>query len=231
MPLQLDHIVIAVEDRETAIQSYSDLGFTVVRGGVHANQATHNALIVFSDGTYLELLALTGQPPLPDFIDFSTMLDSGEGLAGFALRTPNIEAERERLQRQGFSMSAITGGSRLKASHVMRWRMAFIDDGFAPFLIQDITSRTWRIPDDSGLVTHPNQVTGIHAVEFAVPDLSAAQDRHSRLFGSVPKTIILTEDRTRDQSAMLAVHLNSSATPAPSFPLDHTHGVQFRLVS
>src|SRR5207249_370550 len=35
------------------------LGFTVVPGGVHAGGLTHNALIPFADGRYLELLALT----------------------------------------------------------------------------------------------------------------------------------------------------------------------------
>ena len=43
MTLQLDHAVIAVDDLDAAVQNYRALGFTVVRGGVHANRATHNA--------------------------------------------------------------------------------------------------------------------------------------------------------------------------------------------
>ena len=33
------------------------LGFTVIRGGEHANGITHNVLVVFEDGAYLELIA------------------------------------------------------------------------------------------------------------------------------------------------------------------------------
>ncbi|HML24322.1 MAG TPA: VOC family protein, partial [Aggregatilinea sp.] len=87
MTLQLDHAVIAVHDLDTAANDYRALGFTVKRGGVHANRATHNALIVFGDGTYLELLAATGDAPLPGVIDFGALLGAGEGLRGFALRS------------------------------------------------------------------------------------------------------------------------------------------------
>lgn len=61
MPFQIDHVVIAVSDLARAVADYRALGFTVLEGGVHASDATHNALIGFADGTYLELLASTGR--------------------------------------------------------------------------------------------------------------------------------------------------------------------------
>lgn len=60
MSLCLDHAIVAVHDLEQAIHDHRSLGFTVIPGGVHANRATHNALIAFANGTYLELLAATG---------------------------------------------------------------------------------------------------------------------------------------------------------------------------
>lgn len=45
MSLCLDHAIVAVHDLEQAIHDYRSLGFTVIPGGVHANRATHNALI------------------------------------------------------------------------------------------------------------------------------------------------------------------------------------------
>src|SRR5262249_12580966 len=52
----IDHIVIAVPDLDRAAQSYASLGFTVVQGGRHP-VGTHNALIGFADGAYIELIA------------------------------------------------------------------------------------------------------------------------------------------------------------------------------
>ena len=54
--MHLDHIVIFVRDLRQAVEDYTALGFQVEPGGRHAR--TENALIIFADGTYLELLAL-----------------------------------------------------------------------------------------------------------------------------------------------------------------------------
>ena len=81
MSLHFDHAVIAVQNLDVAIQDYCDLGFTVFRGGVHANRATENALIVFEDGTYLELLARTNEQPVAGLIDFGVLLNNEIGRA------------------------------------------------------------------------------------------------------------------------------------------------------
>src|SRR4051812_8160477 len=103
MHLALDHAIIAVRDLDQAVQDYQKLGFTVIRG-VHSNGATQNALIAFEDGIYLELLALTGAQPIPGMVDFSVLLNRGEGLVGYALRTENIEAEAAQLKDRGIAV-------------------------------------------------------------------------------------------------------------------------------
>lgn len=59
---QIDHLVVLVPDLEAAIQEYRRAGFTVVPGGTHPT-GTHNALIGFGDGAYLELLAFYEDNP------------------------------------------------------------------------------------------------------------------------------------------------------------------------
>src|SRR5688572_4659608 len=109
--LQLDHAVIAVQNLEAAMEEYRGLGFTVIRGGIHANRATENALIVFANGTYLELLAATGEARLPDLIDFSVLLqNNAKGVVGYALRSENLEADIERLRRHDFVVGDIVPG-------------------------------------------------------------------------------------------------------------------------
>ena len=61
--LGLDHIVIAVADLDTAIADFRSLGFTVQPGGRHPGRTSHNALIVFADGAYFELIAWTAPAP------------------------------------------------------------------------------------------------------------------------------------------------------------------------
>jgi catechol 2,3-dioxygenase-like lactoylglutathione lyase family enzyme len=256
MSLKLDHVVIAVDDLDKAIQDYRSLGFTVIPGGVHANRATHNALIAFSDGTYIELLATTGDAPLPNMIDFSRMLQDGEGLAGFALSTQDIEPEARRLQQEGFAVSSVTEGSRIKDRRTMEWKLALIEDGFAPFLIQDTTPREWRVPDDPAAITHQNRAVGIPAVEYVVRDMDVAVSHFTHLLAlPVPDSpgsyneigcIVLsrydayhsqyaTAEREKAMDAALgssnfalfSIHLIREESNNDAFTPDRTHGVWF----
>ncbi len=52
----IDHLVVVTRDLGTAVAGYRALGFTVTPGGRHA-RASHNALVAFADGAYLELIA------------------------------------------------------------------------------------------------------------------------------------------------------------------------------
>jgi catechol 2,3-dioxygenase-like lactoylglutathione lyase family enzyme len=56
MITSIDHVVILVEDLDEGVRQYRDLGFTVTPGGKHP-RFTHNALVSFDDGSYLELIA------------------------------------------------------------------------------------------------------------------------------------------------------------------------------
>jgi catechol 2,3-dioxygenase-like lactoylglutathione lyase family enzyme len=241
MLLQLDHIVIAVHDLDSAVRDYRDLGFTVVQGGVHANRATHNALITFAGGTYLELLASTGEPPLPGVVDFSVLLQHGEGLVGFALRSEDLDTDAVRLRANGFAVGEVTPGERRRADGtVIRWKLAFLDAGFAPFLIQDVTPREWRISNDPAITTHPNRAVGLRAVEIAVREMSLAWERYGRLFGVPPRSeevvqarCVALHDISREAESsegLVAVQFVGEQTGDHRFPLDRTHGVRFEPV-
>src|SRR3954449_3910124 len=90
---KLDHVIIAVFDLDQAVDDYRALGFTTIYGGRHANGATHNALVCFQDGTYLELLAPTGDAPQSGLTDFSPLLQHGEGLVGYALLSHDLHSD------------------------------------------------------------------------------------------------------------------------------------------
>jgi len=222
MSVQFDHAVIAVQSLDAALQDYRDLGFTVLRGGVHANRATHNALVVFQDGTYLELLARTGETALPNMVDFGALLDLGERLVGFALRSDDLETDAARLHAAGFSVGEIIPGERRRQDGTLvQWKLALLDGGFAPFLIQDVTPRNLRIPDDPQITTHANAITGTRGVQIAARDVIAAQARYTRLFGGA-------DMRTSLECVSAAAEgLHALRLVGKPFPQSATHGVRF----
>jgi catechol 2,3-dioxygenase-like lactoylglutathione lyase family enzyme len=235
MSFHLDHAVIAVHDLDATIQDYHSLGFTVVQGGTHANRATHNALITFSNGTYLELLTATHQPPLPGMIDFSILLRHGEGLVGFALRSNDLDADAARLRADGFAVNEVIPGERRREDGTLvRWKLALLDDGFAPFLIQDITPQERRISTDPSVTTHANAALGLCGVEIAVHDLRETREWYARLFSSTPKLeganspVLLREV---PPAGLFALHLVLDGSETVHFPLERTHHVRFLPLS
>lgn len=163
----IDHLVIVVRELEAAIKSYTDAGFTVVRGGKHPI-GTHNALIGLSDGSYLELIAFLNQlPPHPWY----QRLEKGGGLTDFCMQTDNLAADVESLRRAGVAMN---DPSPLTRDRPDGYRVAWVlsipqapFNGAMPFLIKDETPRDERLPRER---THANGVTGINTLTVAVAD-------------------------------------------------------------
>ncbi|RXW21809.1 hypothetical protein EST38_g4039 [Candolleomyces aberdarensis] len=57
----IDHIVHLTPPGtvEEVSEEFRKLGFTVLRGGTHADGLTANALVVLKEGTYIELISFT----------------------------------------------------------------------------------------------------------------------------------------------------------------------------
>lgn len=204
--LRLDHVIIAVPDLDAAMEDYRVLGFTVIYGGRHASGATHNALICFSDSTYIELLALV-EGAQPGNVNSLTaqMLQKGEGLVGYALLSQDFQTDIEALRARGVNVSAVSDGGRTRTDGVeLRWRGALVDDGTSPFLIEDVTARNLRVPDDAATVTHANGVTGVAQLEGA--DLTLMQGGNQTLTGLV---LSAPEPRTFDLARTHNVNLTA----------------------
>jgi catechol 2,3-dioxygenase-like lactoylglutathione lyase family enzyme len=191
--VKFDHAIIAVTDLDAARAEYEALGFTVISGGVHASRLTHNALVVFSDGAYLELLApteprLLDEPPEPGPGNYLFMLDAGEGCSGYAFVTDDVDGEVSRLRAAGLEIGDPESGGRLRADGVeLRWRTAMFEERTVPFFITDETRRSDRVPGDPPGTTHSNRATGVAGVLTIVRDLEAEAERYAALLGADPK--------------------------------------------
>ncbi len=170
----IDHLVIAVPDLEAAARSYRDLGFTVVPGGRHPKTVgTHNALIAFADGAYVELIAFFEDNP--DHRWWAS-LQKGGGLVDFCLQTDHLPGDTAAFRGAGVDIADPASQSRRRPDgYELRWIFSIARGshrGVAPFLIHDETPREERVPRET---VHANGVTGIGTLTIAVDDVGPAR--------------------------------------------------------
>lgn len=177
----IDHIVILVQDLSTATDDYTALGFTVTPGGVHADGTTHNALVAFADGSYLELLAFRREAP--EHIWWRHTAD-GEGVIDFALLPDAIDEDVAAARSRGLDIAGPFSGGRERPDGVrIAWKTARPATPDLPFLCGDVTPRDLRVPTGAAQ-QHANGVTGIARVLVVTRNLAESAARYRALLGS-----------------------------------------------
>jgi hypothetical protein len=184
MPTGFDHIVILADDLDTVVKQYEQLGFSVTPGGKHP-RFTHNALIPFHDGTYLELIAFYEQPEegSAETHRWHRHLATGGGLVDFAVAATNLDGLIADADARGIRTTGLQPGARKRPDgEEIRWRSTMHGDdnaGALPFIIEDETDRGLRVPKEAA--DHANGVRGIRSLVVAVRDLDAATARYCAL--------------------------------------------------
>ncbi len=217
----IDHIVILVKDLVQAQADYTALGFVVVPGGEHSDGTTHNALVSFADGTYLELIAFKKPNPDHHWWQYEAR---GEGLIDFALLPDDITAEVTAIRRCGLDLQGPFPGGRVRPDgQQISWQTAMATTRDLPFLCADVTPRELRVPGGDAW-THFNGVSGVARLGIVVSNLTESLSRYQALLGSPPQAqnqageatftigaaaVVLTEpkaDRDPELAAYLAQH-------------------------
>ncbi len=181
----IDHIVIAVHDLEKASGDFEAAGFTVTPGGSHPT-GTHNALIPFADGSYLELIAIE-KPDLARDHPWFNRMGGKEGFVTFAVGADPLDYELERLATLGIAAVDRKDGARLRPDgQQLQWKSAALQSDpatFLPFLIQDVTDRTLRVPNGPE-TDHENGAKGATGVTIVAADSNAAMHSYGEIFGA-----------------------------------------------
>jgi catechol 2,3-dioxygenase-like lactoylglutathione lyase family enzyme len=186
----LDHLVIVVNDLDQATKDYAELGFTVVPGGQHP-VGSHNALISLQDGAYLEIIAF-----YRDAVDHRWWepLSKGERFVDFCFQTDDLRGDTKKLQDAGVAINDPVPWSRKRPDgYELKWLLSLATGshrGVAPFLIEDITPRHERIPQQ---FHHSNGVVGIDTVTVAVGQLGQIENWYSALLGTKGVAIALAD--------------------------------------
>lgn len=221
MLTHLDHLVILVRNLPQAVDDYAALGFTVTPGGTHADGITHNALITFADGTYLELIAFVDPASAGDNVwGWRRFLDAGGGLIDYCVASDDLAADVQAFQAQGFTLKGPTPGGRKRPDgEELRWLSAsFWQAGRElPFLIQDLTPRELRVPGGAA-AQHANGVTGIRELTIVTADLDRSSANVGKLTGSAGTAF--SADRRRDaQVASFGIGAHTLIYAEPANPL------------
>lgn len=194
-----DHLVVYVPNIAEASQQFSQLGFKVSYGGAHSH--THSALIIFSDQTYIELLALRpgfkrtllltlARSGLLDAIakrktDMSwrlmRWLNKSYGAIDWCLRTKDIDSLLESCRQNHYEVLKGEAFHRTRPDGMTaRWLLGCIKDQEVPFLIEDQTSIDIRVPV-SETPQHPNGALRIDKLIIAVDEPSRYQTKLNHL--------------------------------------------------
>ena len=178
----LDHLVIAVNDLAQTMGDYQSLGFTVQPGGKHPGRQSHNALVVFEDGTYLELIAWVGDASEERW--WRVLQRCGEGLVDFALLPHDTGQALSDARSRGLSdiIGPVPGGRNRPDGQRLEWSSARQTHHDLPFLCGDITPRALRVPEGD-IRRHANGVVGVSSVTVRVRDLAASVQRYRQLLG------------------------------------------------
>ena len=142
---RLDHLVIAVNDLDSAIDSYTKLfGYGPSWRGIHRQLGTANALFPV-ENTYLELLASNGEEGAGAAMIKATLELNGEGLAGLVLGTSNINDLKESLLASGVELQDLSLGEGVDSDQGLKrtWKNLFLPfsltRGMFAFIIQHET--------------------------------------------------------------------------------------------
>jgi Glyoxalase-like domain len=206
--MRLDHVVVLVDDLAQGIEQYTARGFTVTPGGEHTYGNTHNALISLADDVYLELIAFKVAYTTPHRWD---RYRAFPGVIDYCLRVDSLGEAVHAINARGLEYEAGGETGRLRPDGAeLRWRTGSLasQERGLPFLIEDITPRSLRVPGGAAM-HHANGVLGVAQLDVLVPDLEQAGRDFTSLLGS----------NGSEEGASLKIKLDgvtfSVGTPAP----------------
>ena len=171
--MKLSHIIYRGKSLKAAVDKFTALGFKVEYG---SKAHPHNALVYFSEGPYIELLAdapvssfklfllrLIGKGKIADrFVNWGR---GGEGFFEICLENYEEDFSGEEKIMQSFNQSYfITKSSRLDPmNRLLKWKMLFPMEKRLPFLMT-----YFNVDPKPKDFVHPNGYKKIKEVSYPV---------------------------------------------------------------
>ena len=165
--LCLDHVILLLPYAMlSSPPSWLTDSLTISPGGQHADKKTENRLVLFKDGTYLELIAFINDDPEKRR---GHWWDKPYGVVDYAFTTSTLDYDGivKRLKGSGTNVSynkPQAGGRLTPDGKELKWEVTFptgIERGNVPFFCTDVTPRGRRVPTTEANTTHPSGAQGM----------------------------------------------------------------------
>ena len=200
-----DHVVLVVPDLAAAEAEHRKRGFTVTPGGEHAGGLTHNALVGFQDGSYLELIAFHDLAAARGKHSWAPVAKRGGGWADVALLSDDLAQDVAALG--DLVARPPEHGARTRPDGMrVAWRVARLEKPL-PFLIEDVTARDLRVPAGAA-ATHANRTTGLASIILGATEPARIAERYALLRERGAPDV---EIRRADRDGLLDVRFRSAA--------------------
>lgn len=190
--LAIDHVTVAGSDLKTMQARLASIGIRSEYGGLHSNRATEMALTSFRDGSYLELIAISGGADEKAVAGhpWAGHMRGNAGPCAWAVRAQDLAAELARLKKAGVVVGEpVRGGRQRPDGARLDWETANVGSEptgtFFPFLIQDVTPRGQRAMPSGKPTTQDStqDFAGVSRVVIAVRDIAASVARCRKAYG------------------------------------------------
>lgn len=195
----LDHLICFLPIESTTKlpdcpQVFKD-NFTLTPGGFHADGATSNTLILFADGSYIELISFVN----PDLAQAHWWGPDAGYLGWKDWCLTNEHGPGENHKRISETHDEPIAGGRTRADGVsIEWAVTFPKGpqggqrsrGRIPFFCHDITARAIRVPMNRQNTCHSSGALGILQISVIVRDealLNETKGVYSSIFGGEQK--------------------------------------------
>jgi hypothetical protein len=184
--LRVDHVTACGADLQQMRAALTTIGIPSEYGGPHNNHATEMALTSFSDGSYLEQIALQpkGDAKAIDAHEWSKQMKGNSGPCAWAVRPADIAAEVKRLHPLIQVTAPERAGRNRPDGTRLDWETSQVGSmargTFYPFLIRDFTPREARAFPSGKPSTA--EFTGVARVVIGVRDLEKAIGDYRKVY-------------------------------------------------
>lgn len=184
--LRVDHATVCGADLQQMRAALTAVGIPSEYGGPHSNHATEMALTSFSDGSYLEQIALQpkGDAKAIDAHEWSKQMKGNSGPCAWAVRPADIAAEVKRLHPLIQVTAPERAGRNRPDGTRLDWETsqvgAMVRGTFFPFLIRDFTPREARAFPSGKPTT--GEFAGVARVVIGVRNLEDAIGRYRKTY-------------------------------------------------